>query len=323
MSNLPSVAVIDIKDIRENPVALRAVSKESEAYLGLVDSIRQVGMLNPVSVRKQVQDVDGVVVTYYELIDGLHRYSAACDVGLKTLPVNIIDLDKTKTIEAQIMANAHTIETRPVEYTKALQRIFVSNPTLTLNGMAIKIAKSASWVSQRLNLLRLEPSIQKLVDSGQIAVSNAVELAKLPAEEQLNYIDQAVSMDVNEFVPMVQNRAKELREAKRQGRKAEPVTFVPVARLRKMSELKGELENSVLAAQLCAQCDVKTHAEAFLLGVAWAINLDPPTVALREADAAAKKAANEEGKKKRAADRAQKKAEEATAAAAKAMAEIS
>lgn len=323
MSKVPSVGVIDIKDIRENPVALRAVNKESEGYLGLVDSIRQVGMLNPISVRKQTHDVDGKVVTYFELIDGLHRFSAALDAGLKKVPANILDLNKTETIEAQIMANVHKIETRPVEYTKALQRIFVSNATLTLNDMAVKLAKSASWLSQRLNLLRLAPPIQKLVDEGQITVSNAVELAKLPQEEQLNYVDQAITMGVEEFVPMVQGRAKELKDAKRQGRSAKSVEYVPTARLRKMSELKSEFENPTVAQQLCAQLGISSASDGFVLGVAWAINLDPVTVDLRKADDFAKKAALEEAKNKRAVERAEKKAKDAAAATAKALVEIS
>jgi len=322
MPDVTSVAVIALKDIRENPVALRAVNRESEEYLGLVDSIRRVGLLNPISVRKQVRVVDDITITYYELIDGLHRFSAAQDAGLIEVPVLIKELDNSETIEAQIMANVHKIETRPVEYTKALQRIFVSNPTLTLGQMATKIAKSPAWLSQRLNLLRLSAEVQALVDSGQITVSNAVELAKLPVEEQANYIDQAITMDVSEFVPMVQSRAKELRDAKRQGRSATPAVFVPGPRLRKMSELTTENTSPVVGPQLCARLGIDDAAAGFALGVAWAINLDPVTVEVRKADAAAKKAALDDAKRKRTAERAQKKADDAAAAAAKALAEV-
>jgi len=311
------VDVIPISSIRENPVALRTVNRESESFIGLRDSIAAVGLLNPISVRARDEvDNDGNITVAYELVDGLHRYTGCRDAGLTEIPVIVKSLDDAQTLEAQIMANVHKVETHPVEYTKQLQRIFAGNPTLTLADMAAKIAKSPAWISQRLNLLKLEATIQALVDDGKITVSNAVQLAKLPPEEQVNYVDQAMVMGSEEFVPLVQARAKDLRDAARQGRKAEPSVYVASPKCQKMAALIEELNSSTIGPQLCKKCEVTNAADGFALGVAWALNVDPISVEVRTAKDTERKVALSDEKKKRAADRASKKAAEAAKVAA-------
>ncbi len=318
MATAPNVKVVSLSTIRENPVALRAVNRESEEYIGLRDSIVDVGILNPINVRERTEDVDGDIVTFYEVCDGLHRYSCALDIGLTNIAINIVDLSDQQTLEAQIMANVHNIETNPVQYTKQLQRIFASNPTMTLANMASKLAKSPSWVSQRLKLLKLEKAIGELVDDGKITVSNAVQLAKLPTDEQVNFIDSAVHMDAEEFVPLVSARAKELRDATRQGRKVGSADFVATARLQKMSVLKDENDNPVIGPGLCLQAGVTTPEQGFALCCAWVLSLDSSSIEIRQAKYSEKKAKLEDEKNKRTAERAAKKAEEATKLAAKA-----
>ncbi|KKM77518.1 hypothetical protein LCGC14_1369190 [marine sediment metagenome] len=185
-----SLRSIKITDIRENPVALRAVDRESEAFVGLRDSIALVGIMNPINVRERTEVIEGQTITYYELCDGLHRYTAAVDVGITELNVQILTLDDADVLEAQVMANVHKIDTKPVQYTQQMNRIFAGNPAMTISDMAAKLAKSPSWVSQRLGLLKLEKGIAELVDDGKITISNAVVLAKLPHEEQVNFVTQ-------------------------------------------------------------------------------------------------------------------------------------
>jgi ParB family chromosome partitioning protein len=310
------VRSIKVSAIRENPVALRSVDVEGEGYIGLRDSIARRGLLTSLSVRSRVEDVDGEVVEYFEIVDGLHRYTAAVDLGLDEVPAIVVDLDKTETLEAQIMANIQKIETTPIEYTKQLQRIFSFNPTMTVTDMAARVARSTTWVQQRLNLLKLNPDVQKLVDDGKISVANAVALAKLPANEQPNYVDSAITMNTDEFAPVVQTRAKELKDAAREGRKAKPVEFTPITKLRRLSELKSELDSPVVAPELCKE--LSTPVEGFLAGVAWASYADSLSVAAQKAAYEEKIKIADDAKAKRAAERAKKKAEEAADAAAKA-----
>ncbi len=318
----PSVCSIKITDIRENPVALRAVDRESEAFVGLRDSIALVGILNPINVRERTEVVDGQTVTYYELCDGLHRYTAAVDVGVTELNVQILTLDNAEVLEAQIMANVHNVEMKPVQYTQQMNRIFAGNPTMTISDMAAKLTKSPSWVSQRLGLLKLEKGIAELVDSGKITISNAVVLAKLPHEEQVNFVDAAIILGAEEFAPQIQARAKELRDAARQGRVPGQVTFEPTARFQKMADLKTELDAPTVGPAICAQNKAKTPDQGFALGVRWAVSMDPASIEVQRAFAQAKAQKLAEAKAKRTVDRADKKAKEAAEAQAKAQAEL-
>lgn len=311
------MASVAISDIRANPVALRNVDRESEDYIQLRDSVADpaIGLLNPINVRERTEDVDGEVVTFYEIIDGLHRFTACCDAGYDNIEVNIKDFDETEAQLAQIIGNAMRIETKPVQYTKHLQRIIGANPTWTMNDLATKLHKSPSWLNQRFGLLRLDPTIQEFVDDGKIAVSNAVVLSKLPHEEQLNFVDQAVSLTTAEFAPAVQQRLKEIKQAEREGREAAGNVFTPTAKLRKMGELKDTLTNPTVLLSLVAGMDAEQAAVATL---EWVLSLDADSVDVAKAKYEERIERLEEEKAKRKAERAEKKAQDAAAAAAKA-----
>jgi ParB/RepB/Spo0J family partition protein len=313
--------LVALSEIRPNPVALRAVDREAEAYIQLRDSIADpaIGLLNPINVRERSEEVDGEKVTFYEIIDGLHRYTACSEIGFEELPVLVKSLEETESFLAQIIGNAMRVETRPVEYTKHLQRIISANPTWTIADLATKVHRSPAWLNQRFGLLKLAPSVQTLVDDGKIAVSNAVILAKLPHDEQLNYIDSAMTMITAEFGPMVNTRVTELKKAEKEGREATEDVFVPVAKPRKRSELETELEQQAVLPGLVADCDTKESAA--LKTLAWTLQLDPASVALAQAQWVEKKQQLEEEKAKRKAERAKQKAAEAAEAAAKAQEE--
>ena len=314
-TNAPSdLRNINVSDIRENPVALRGVDRENEKYVGLRDAINRQGILNPINVREKA-DPDGAA--YFEICDGLHRYSVAKDLGLETLPVNVLNISDAEVLEAQVTANLCRIDTKPVEYTKQLQRMFALNPTMTLADMAEKVSQSPAWVNQRLGLLKLDDAIQTLVDDGKINLSNAYALAKLPKDEQANFVDAAMTMVPGEFVATVNKRAKDLRDAARQGKEATEATFTPVPHLRKMSELKAEFEQPTVAAGIIAQTGAKSAADGFAAAVEWVLSLDQDSVAASKNKYDARQAKLAEEKKKREIEKAEKKAAEAAEAAAK------
>jgi ParB-like chromosome segregation protein Spo0J len=73
------IELVAIDKIRENPVALRAVNKQSEEYLGLVDSIRRKGFLGSITGRKKKDEAG---VEFIEITDGLHRSAPPAMRGL-------------------------------------------------------------------------------------------------------------------------------------------------------------------------------------------------------------------------------------------------
>lgn len=309
---------IPLSQIRVNPVALRGVNKEDEQFIHLRDSVARQGVLTAISVRSKY-DPDGT--PYFELIDGLQRFTASTDVGTETIPAQILDKTDAEVQEAQIVANLCKVDTKPVEFTRALCRMFTSNPTLTKSEMAERISQSPAWIDQRLNLLKLDPAIQELVDTGKIPLSNAYSLGKLPKDEQFNFVDTAMTMQPGEFLPTVKKRADELAKAAREGRAAEEQKFEPVAHLRKLGEIKDENEKPVAGRYITAKVGAETAAEGFAEGVKWALKLDPDSLEKAKAEYDAREAKKVEAKRARDLERAEKKATEAAETRAKLVAE--
>lgn len=305
---------IEIAKIRENPVALRSVNKQDEQYIGLVDSIRTNGVLMPILVR-EVRDPDTGEI-HFGLVDGLQRFNASQDAGKTTIPANVVSLSDAEVLEAQIITNVHRVETRPVEYSQQLIRILAGNPTMTVKELAAKLSKGPSWVSERLGLVKLTAAIASLVDEGTINLSNAYALAKLPEDEQANFIERSMTMTPQEFVPTVNARVKEIRDARRQGRDPAPQEFVAVPHMQKLADLKGELENPTIGPVLVQQVGAKTPLDGFALGVAWALHMDPASIEAARRKDEERKAALEAEKARKKAEREAKRAADATQTAA-------
>lgn len=283
--------------IRESEVALRSVNRQAESYLQLVESIRKVGVLNSITVRP---DVDGL---HYILVDGLQRLTATRDAGLEEIPANVIDTtDDVALLQAQIIANIHKIETRPVEYSKQLLRILAANPLMTCRELASSVAQSEGWVNQRLGLLKLDSKIGELVDAGSVNLSNAYALAKLPVEEQASFVDRAMTDTPQTFIPTVHARVKQIRDAKSQGKDAAPAEFHPVAYMRKLTELKAEFESPNVTGVIVASEGASTAEEGFRAALAWVLNMDKLSVV-------AQKTKDDERKAKRAAETEKRKEE--------------
>lgn len=299
---------IALKDIIESPVALRSVDRTGEQYLELVDSIRKNGVLNAILVR-EVKDAEGKMV--YSLIDGLHRFTASQDAGMDTIPAQVTSMEDADVLEAQILANVHKVETRPVEYSTQLTRILAQKPTMTIVELATQLSKSPSWLSERLHLVKLNKDIAALVDENKINLSNAYALAKLPPEEQPAYLERAQTMSPQEFVPTAAARVKEIKDAKRQGRSAAPQEFQPVARIRKVGELKDEMESKAVARTLVHSLNIVDPVEAFNQGIKWALHMDEGSIAIDRAKDEARRKEEEEKKAKRKEEREQKKLAEA------------
>ena len=302
--------VIKIADIQENPEALRQVNRSTPAYKGLVDSIKEVGILKPINVN-EVPSRDDPNKIVYGLIDGAHRFNAAQDAGLKEIPAYVLDVDQGRALQLQLMANVHKVETKPSEYSDGLLRILSSNPTMTRNDLARELAKSPKWLDDRLSITKLIPEAQKLVDEDRLNLTNAYALAKLKdPEEQRNFLDRAQSEKPKVFAPLVQTRVNELNKAKNAGKTADPEKFHPVAHGRTTKDIEADI-TSRSAAEIMKAKGLITNVEDFILGLKWTVHLDPDSLVDSEAKWKAKKVERAEKKRKDEIEKAKKNKEEA------------
>lgn len=317
-----TLAKIPLSKIRENSEALRtSVEKDTAEYKELVDSVQKRGILNPILVR-EIKD-PATSETLYGLIDGLHRFNAAMDAGLTEIPAQVGSLEEGDLLEAQILANVHRIETKPVQYSKALLKILGANPLLTMTELAGRLSRSAAWLNERLGLVKLGKEIQEMVDNGTLGLTNAYALAKLPEDKQKDLLQQAISKSPAEFVPHATTIQKEIAQAKREGRKAETEQFRPTARLQRLAAIRDEAdltaqkpEQSKLISAAKAN-GVSTIEQAIAFALAWTLHLDPVSVAADKAKWEADKAAKADAAAKRAAEREAKKSAAAAEVAAK------
>lgn len=312
---------IPLNKIRENAEALRTeVDKEDVKYAQLVDSIRKHGVMNPISVREIKDPATGEIL--YGLVDGLHRFTASMDAGLPDIPAQIGSIEEGNLLEAQILANVHRIETKPVQYTHALIGILSANPTLTVSELAARLSHSEQWLKDRLGLAKLAEPIQKLVDENGMTLTNAIALSKLPPEKQGDFLQQAISQSPSEFVPMATAVKKEIDTAKRQGREANTAQFVPSMRLKRVAEIRDEsdlarsMPDTSKVVQAAKANGVKNVEEAIAYALSWVLHLDPVSIAADKAKWENNKLQQKEAAEKRKAEREAKKAQAASEVAA-------
>lgn len=339
---MPSLKYIPLNKIRQNKVALRDVKRESEGYISLVGAVRSEGVLSPISVREQRSDADD---KEYELIDGLQRFTAATEVGtgvvgedgfldvagpdgksirVGLIPAQVLNKTEDEVLRAQIIANAHKIETRPVEYAKAMIRILGSNPTMTQSELAAQLSKTPQWIAKNLGLAKINDKIQPLIDDGKIPLVNAYVLAKLPPDEQDAWADRAQSFEGTEFGGLVQTRLKEIKEANRKGVDVGEEKFTPVIHLKKKQDIELESETAKTVSEIIRENDVLAGLPSNASGIAqaaqlgakmalkWVLSLDPRGIEeQRQRDDARRKASQEE-KQRHAAERAVAKEAELT-----------
>lgn len=311
MSDLRKVKT---SEVRANTAALRGVDKEKEQYKNLRDSVAKNGILQTISVREKNDEKDGT--PYFEVVDGLQRYSAACDTGLEEIPVNVLTANDMEVLEQQIIGNLVRVDTDAIHYTKQLHRMMGLNPALTMSDVADKVSQSVAWVQARLGLLKLDDSIQKLVSTNDIPLQNAYALSKLPKEEQHNFVEAAMTQAPGEFVQSCKARVKQLQEAARAGKPAGGPVFEPTSHIRSKKELEAELSTPTAGPAIVASENITTGGAGFKAGVQWALSLNADAVAAAKAKFEARQKQLADDKAKREQERLDKQAKEAAEKAA-------
>lgn len=283
-------------------VALRTVDKENEKYKGLVASIAQSGVTNPIAVKEvRVKDeVTGLEQDKYQVIDGLHRYMASVDAGLSEIPAQVLDADEAEALELQIEGNVHKIETKPIQYSKQLLKILAAHPERTLAIQAERLGQSEGWLKDKLRLQKLLPEIQTLVDDGKIPLSSAYILAKMDEDEQPNWVDLAQELPPDQFLPQCSNRINELKKLHKDDPKPEPAPS-PVLRKR------GEILDMYSASTASPPAD--DAARGFANALKWIVQMDDGSIkawheaqAKRKAEREAKKAEKDKEKQAKKGD---------------------
>ena len=165
------LADIPVAEIRPNPQQPREHFDE-EALAALADSIREVGILQPVLVR--AGEGGG-----YELIAGERRWRAARRVGLQTVPAMVRVADDAAMLQHAIVENIQREQLNPLEEAAAYQQL-IEDFSLTHDDVAVRVGKSRATITNTLRLLQLPPSIQRCLKDGTIRMGHARALLGTP-----------------------------------------------------------------------------------------------------------------------------------------------
>lgn len=139
------IVPLEVSKIVPNPNQPRKVFKE-EQILRLADSIRQFGIIQPLTVRK----IDGE----YELVSGERRLRAAKELGMRFVPCVISSASEEESAEISIIENLIREDLNIFEQALAIETL-IDTYGLTQEQIAIKLSNSQSYIANKLRLLRL------------------------------------------------------------------------------------------------------------------------------------------------------------------------
>jgi ParB family chromosome partitioning protein len=161
---------IDTASIRPNPYQPRERFDE-ELLNELTESIREVGILQPVLVRP--------VGDEFELIAGERRWRAARRLGIGRMPALVRESDDVAALEQALVENVHRADLNALEEAAAYQQL-IEDFSLTHEAVASRVGRSRATVTNMLRLLQLPPAVQKHVRDGALSMGHARALLGTP-----------------------------------------------------------------------------------------------------------------------------------------------
>jgi ParB family chromosome partitioning protein len=228
-----SISEITIESIQANPFQPRTHFEE-EALRELADSIHEMGLIQPVTVRKMGYD-------QYQLISGERRFRASQLAGLTTIPAYIRIANDQAMLEMALVENIQREELDAIEISLAYQRL-IDEVKLTQEEVSEKVAKKRSTVSNYLRLLKLPPEIQMGIRQRKISMGHARALINIEdPRQQINLFNQIISNELS--VRQVEEAAREKKSASA-SKKASSV-LLPEALSEAISALKNRLNAKV------------------------------------------------------------------------------
>lgn len=201
MSNLYSNSIffIDVEKIHPNPFQPRREFEE-KSLRDLADSIRQYGILQPLTVsRIEKETDDGGLVTEYELIAGERRLRAAKLAGLKEVPAIIrVGDDNMMKLELAIIENLQREDLNAVERARAFARL-VDEFKFTHTQIGQKLGKSREYVSNTIRLLALPQGMLDALSEGKINEGHTRPLMMLTnhPEEQVTLFKEITQRKIS------------------------------------------------------------------------------------------------------------------------------
>ena len=180
----------------------------------LADSLRQVGVLQPLLVVKKGE--------YYEIVAGERRWRAAKLAGLKEVPVIVRDLTAQEIDEISLIENLQRQDLNAIEEAQAFKRLKEEHG-MTDDQIAEKVSKSRAAITNSMRLLKLDNRVQEMVIDEKISMGLARALLGVEDNEKQYEMAQD-AFDKRMSVRDVEKLVKQLNAPKKADRKKQDLT---------------------------------------------------------------------------------------------------
>ena len=179
---------ISISDIQPNPTQPRTDFDE-EALEELADSIRQLGLIQPITVKRAGDK--------YIIISGERRWRASQKAGLTVVPAYVREVDDATLHAMALVENIQREDLNAIEISLGMQRL-VDECGLTQEALAERLGKKRSTVANYLRLLNLPNEVQFAIKGGVISMGHAKALAAVESKaKQLSILKRCVKNNLS------------------------------------------------------------------------------------------------------------------------------
>ncbi len=169
-----NIVELDLDQIEVNPFQPRSSFNE-EQLEELASSIRELGVIQPITVRK-------VDRNNFQLVSGERRFRASKIAGLKSIPAYIRIANDQESLEMALVENIQRQDLDPIEISLSYQRL-IEEINLTQEEMSVRVGKKRSTITNYLRLLKLDPVIQTGMRDGFISMGHGRALVNIDSTE--------------------------------------------------------------------------------------------------------------------------------------------
>lgn len=212
-----NIIELELDFIEVNPFQPRTSFNEEELE-GLASSIEELGVIQPITVRK-------IGFNKFELISGERRFRASKLAGLKTIPAYVRIADDNESLTMALVENIQRQDLDPIEIALSYQRL-IEEINLTQDQMSKRVGKKRSTITNYLRLLKLAPVIQTGIRDGFISMGHGRAIITIEnPEQQVDIYQEIISQNLSvreteDLVRRIQNPDLQTTE----GEKSEIVT---------------------------------------------------------------------------------------------------
>lgn len=203
-----NIVELDLTSIEVNPFQPRTSFNE-EALRELASSIKELGVIQPITVRK-------LGFNQYQLVSGERRFRASNLIGLQTIPAYIRIANDQESLEMALVENIQREDLDPIEIALSYQRL-IDEISLTQEEMSDRVGKNRSTIANYLRLLKLDPIIQTGMRDGFISMGHGRALINVEdLDEQLEIYEQILSdkLSVRDTEALVRGKKEPKTKAK-------------------------------------------------------------------------------------------------------------